>query len=443
MRSRHTIICILLFLLAMLMHGCTAAYVDFCYDEHPHRGELLVEFDWSEVEEVTIPDSMVVWAVRPYFRTKVTSNWATSNTPNNGGNANGNEGDDNGGGVDEPTTPGDDTDVTVDPDKDNDTEVDVDADGSRTRSAGTRATDSRLFARIIAPVDDIYSEPWADVPFRDTIFVTPGEWVLSAYSSSEPAIEAAKKFTLNLTDEGDMLFFTPTTSAELPPRYRYWYDRNPYTQWVDVSPESSILLGRAELSVDEYATRDKQYTVRFTPQPITQTITFRLEAEVLDPAVTVDSIVCAVSGVIAGMNVETMAFSIARTYQGLFHTEVTQSPDGLLLAEGKVYAPGLVRSNHPDMLQGPGILNVCVFVHYFAEDGETKYRRLDGTINLYRLLTDNPSIVYSPAGEIVQSGRKVDLYIKTRLQISKDKISSATDAIDPWVDESVIDTDLN
>lgn len=396
--SKHTKIGLWLamMLLLLMQQSCSLAYVDLCADEHPHRGELVVNYDWSELKEKeTIPDSMVVWAVRPVFRTKVSSNW----------------------------------------------------DSGVRRNSGARE-DSRLYGSIIAPDDEMfysphegYKPPVGHTQMRDSIFLTPGEWVLAAYTSTSATINAARNFTNSLWDEGEMLFVMPTTSKDLPEKYRYWYDRNPYSEWIGVEADASIIMGRATYTVDEYATRDKKYEVTFAPKTLTQVITFGIEAELIDHDVTVDSIVCAVSGVIAGMNVESMVLSVNKTFQGLFHTELSDTPDGNIRAEGNIHVPGLVRSNNKELLQGPGILNVCVFVHFTDDKGEVKYRRLDGTINLFRLLSENPSIVYSSGGEIVQSGPTLRLEIKTRLKISKDKLSSASDAIDPWVDETVIDTD--
>ena len=59
------------------MTGCNNANMDLCYDQHPHRGQLIVEYDWSGLEYEK-PDSMIVMAVRPVFRTKMASNWATT-----------------------------------------------------------------------------------------------------------------------------------------------------------------------------------------------------------------------------------------------------------------------------------------------------------------------------------------------------------------------------
>lgn len=381
-------------LLIIMQYSCTAAYVDLCNDEHPHRAELVVDYDWSEVEAGAIPDSMVVWAVRPVFRTKTSSNW-----------------------------------------------------DSGVRNADSREK-SRLYGCIIAPDDEMffsrhedYTPPAGHMQPRDSIFLTPGEWVLAAYTSNNATIAAARNFTNSLWDEGEMLFIMPTTSKNLPEKYSYWYDRNPYSEWINVGIDASLILGRTSITVDEFAEREDKYHATFVPKSITQTITFGIEAEVVDDDITVDSIVCAVGGVIGGMNVETMTLSVNRTYQGFFHTELSPTSYGGIRAEGSIYVPGLVRSNSIDLLQGPGILNACVFVHYPDDTGAIKYRRLDGTINLFRLLTETPSVVYSSTGEVVQSGPTLQLEIKTKLKISKDKLSSASDAIDPWVDETIIDTE--
>jgi hypothetical protein len=78
-------------------------------------------------------------------------------------------------------------------------------------------------------------------------------------------------------------------------------------------------------------------------------------------------------------------------------------------------------------------------VKYADDKGLKHQRRLDGTLNLYGLLTETPSVKYDEDNRVVQACQVLNLDINSRMLISKDKLSNAHDAIDNWVDETIID----
>ena len=375
-------------LVVVVLQACNMANLDLHPVETIYKGQLVVEYDWSNAEkDEQIPDSMIVWAVRPVFRNKTASNWASR------------------------VAPGED----------------------------------RLYGRNIAPYDNLYHAPHSDGSGRDSIFLTPGEWIVSSYSSTDASIQVVTDFVNDSggVDEEDLLIYRKNVFDKLPERYYYWYDRNPYSIWTNAGPRQALFLGRDTIFVNDTAMPDSLYKANITPEFAEQVVTITFEAEVLDQDIQVDSIVCAVSGVIVGMNLNNMELDASRTYQAIFHTDLAYTEDGYVSASGQVFVPGILRSASSSMLQGPGLLAVSVFVSYDAEDGERKYRRLDGTANLYHPLTENPSVLYNDEDMVMQTQPELNLYIRSRMQISKDRLSSAHDAITPWEDATEFEVELN
>lgn len=379
---------VLMCMVLMLCHyACNVANLDLCYDEHPHKGQLIVDFDWSALK-IEEPDSMIVVALRPVFRDKMSCNWATA------------------------------------------------------KEAGEK----RLFGRLIAPCEGegrkLFSKRFDKNPKRDSLFLPAGEWVMSAYTSTNSAMEATKQYTENLMSDDEMFFFRMDTYDRLPEKYAYWYDRNSYSTWVDVSDKSTVCFANARLVVDENANERKDYKVTFKPSSMAQNVTVSFDAEVDDPDIVVDSIVCSLSGIVAVMNLQTNVLDIEKTYQGIYKSDIKPLSDRQIKVSGTIHVPGILRSTSHTFLQGPGILSVSVFVKYTDKSNVRRQRRLDGTTNLYWLLTEHPSVKYDEEGNVVQACQDLDLHIRTKLLISRGKLSNAGEALDSWIDETVIDTEI-
>ncbi len=400
----HTLVPLLCAVAMLAMHACTVANLDLCMDGHPHKGQLIVTYDWSgisgnhpdsELAGGEHPDSMVVVALRPVFRDKVASNWA----------------------------------------------------------ADKATGENRLYGRFIASAseeDDLYYNPYTDIPSRDSIILPAGEWEITSYTSNRETIASTERYTKDLADEGSELFFRQESFDRLPAWRAYWYDRNSYYSnsstnstkpWVDVPLKSSICLARGTVIVDEYSNDRKEYKVTLKPQSVSQKINMSFEAKVVDDDITVDSVVCAISGIPKAMNIHTMELDIDTTHQAIFRTErlSTTTADGNIRYGATLHVLGIVRSSSASLLQGPGILNVSVFVHYTDDKGIRRARRLDATVNLFRLLTENPSVKYNDGGKVVQVSPELDMHVRSTMLISKSKLSNADDALDAWVDETIIE----
>ncbi len=389
----------------MGMTACTTANLDLCMDEHPHRGQLIVEYDWSGyIDEY--PDSMLVMAVRPIFRDKVASRWSTS----------------------------------------------VNVEEGEDRLYGS-------FVTSATGLDEIYYAPYEEMTTRDSLFLPAGEWEISSFTYNPETVETTKDFVQDVGDVGEKLFFRLSTYEALPERYSYWHDRNASATWVETQLKQAPCLSYAKVLIDEFANIEQDYKVVLKPVSVAQQVNVMFEARVAEEDIILDSIVCAISGIPQSINLNTMEVDINTTHQTIFETEETVLPDGRIMAEGTVHVLGLLRSATPNMLQGPGILNVSVFVHYDEEvtvaiapkeEGEEaeevtktlrRERRLDGTLNLYRLLTETPSLRYTLEGSVVQTTPTLDLHVHSELIISKTALSNADGALDAWVDETIIEVE--
>lgn len=370
----------------LCMHACTVANLDLCMDEHPHRGHLIIDYDWSGVD-IEHPDSMVVVALRPVFRDKMASNWAT----------------------------------------------------------GASGNENRLYGRFIASASgdgNLYHASFKDNPSRDSLFLPAGEWTISSYTSNPSTIELVKDYATDVMDDGGSLYFKSDVSERLPEKYAYWYDRNSYGGWVEASANSSVCLSGGSVVIDEYSNVKKDYRVKLAPRIVAQKVNVGFEAEIVDADIAVDSIVCAISGIADAMNLNTMELDIDATHQAIFETELSRTSDRHVSAHGTIYVPGLVRSSSSSLLQGPGILNVSVFVSYADDNNVCRKRRLDATLNLFRLLSATPSVQYDKDAKVVQACAELNLLVQSRMLISKDKLSNADDALDSWVEETIIDVEI-
>lgn len=367
--------------------ACNVANLDLCQEEHPHKGQLIVDFDWSGLSTLK-PDSMIVVAFRSVFRDKMASNWSTD------------------------------------------------------KASGEK----RLYGRLISPRDvterELYSNTIDATPNRDSLYLPAGEWIIFCYTSNAPTIELTRQYTEDIQAGDEMFFFQMPVADRLPEKYAYWYDRNPYGAWVDVTAQPSLCFASNALTVDEYADNAKDYNVTLRPTTMAQNVTISFDAEVDDEDIVVDSIVCSMSGVAGFINLQTKELDIEKTYQGIFKADIRKTQERQIHVSSTLHVPGIVRSTSHTLLQGPGILNVSVFIRYTDKNTVRRQRRLDGTTNLYWVMTDNPSVKYNEDGKVVQTCEKLQLHISSKLRISKGKLSNAEDALDSWVDETVIDTEI-
>ncbi|MDE5560350.1 MAG: hypothetical protein K2J00_00865 [Bacteroidaceae bacterium] len=382
--SKNNIIRILIALLCpsaiLCLHGCDMANLDLCEGEHPHKGQLVVEYDWSGVKDAH-PDSMVVVALRPLFREKVLSNWASD----------------------------------------------------------VCAGEKRRYGRFVSSAanGDMYFRPMKAEQSRDSIFLPFGEWKISSYTYNQATLECAGDYTQDILDNGSLLVSKMVPINILPVKYEYWSSRNPSARWVDASVKSSLCMAEGTLVIDEHAYDRKDYKVRLRPRRVAQKINITFDAEVKETGVVVDSIVCAVSGLSGSMNISTKELDVEDTYMAIFEPALSRKSSGSMNVSGTIYAPGLVRSASQTLQRGSGILSVSVFISYDDDDNIHRQCRLDASCNLYDLLSATPSLKTDKDGKTVQARSELTLSIRNRLLISKNKLSNAGTAQGVWTDETV------
>lgn len=403
---------ILIWLTSLLcVCACSMANLDLCMERHPHRGQLIVDYDWSKINGVR-PDSMVVLAIRPVFRDKVSSNWASFV----------NSGERRAYGRFLASATGEDS-LYCAPlyrSQENDVAQDGEAQGDGTQN--TIVSDA--------------------VMSRDSIFLTAGDWNILSFTSNPEVIKETKEYTSDVWDEEQGIGYRLNVLEQLPDKYKYWYDRNPYGGWVDVSESSTIYLARGTVVVDDMANVKKNYTVRLMPFIISQKVNISFDADIVDADIVVDSVVCAISGVAGIMEIDKKSMYPDVTHQAIFETGLNRISATRIRVQGTIYVPGLIRSADSSLLQGPGILSASVFVSYTDNEGVRRGRRLDATVNLFRVLTTTPSLKSDSSGRMYQTASTINLHIDSRMLISKEKLSCAKDALDAWVDETLIDVEI-
>ncbi len=379
-RILYTLASLLCAVFILGMYACSAE-LDLCSGTHPHKGQLLVKYEWSGTN-IEHPDSMVVVAAMTVHREVVASNWSAE------------------------------------------------------------AQGGRHYGRFIATTaedDATYYERNEDEPSRGVVYLTPGEWEISSYTSNEPTIDAARDYIVRAHGKGSLLYFKLEALDELPSEYAHWAERNPSETWVELPYKSSTWIARGKLQVDEYASKSKNYTVSLKPRNVAQRINISFDAKVIDADVEVDRIECAISGIPSAMNVNTMELDINNTHQAIFDARLTTGAGGVIKAKNTLYALGLVNSSSSSATEGSGILSISVFVNYKDNENNPRQRRLDASVNLYELLSDTPSVGNKEEGGVVQLRSNLSLDVRSTLLISKNKLSNDVDALDTWIPGAVVD----
>ena len=199
-------------------------------------------------------------------------------------------------------------------------------------------------------------------------------------------------------------------------------------------------MGNASFNVTEWAQSSDEVHVPLAFSPISQTVHLNVPISV-EAGIKIDSVTAEVSGVSDSMKIGNRQVGVDRTYKVLFPMEIR---DGYpTMALGQFYAPGIVSSQSRELITGPGILSVMVFIHYYDENNIKRPRTLEASINLIRQLSVTPSIMENDLGEAYQSQPEITLEIPVLMHLTRSKITSIGDAaLDQWVDQTQIDMDL-
>lgn len=370
---------VVMLLMLMAVWGCTP-YVDLCMEEHPHKAQLRVNYTWDPAMKA--PERMVLLMLREVNRMKLGSVWDTEKT-------------------------------------------------------GGEYQGYPLFT---------YEKDFRSVPFTpeeggegEPVYAPSGDYSYIALPWNAENEEVCRKYLENLQSDGKGLYIQEHVEEEIPLRFFHYPDYNSYSGFFDSEAPLPILITNDRVSVTENAKKEDKIDVPIVPNSVSQTVDLSLKVKSVDEDLKVDSVICQLSGVISGIDIFSGELDIKHTYKTVFLTSVSDEADGRYLCSARIYVPGLVRSATKTRLTGPGILNASVYVSYLDEEGYVRNRRYDATINLYRYLSDNPSVKYIEENKVVQTSLSLKYDIESSLVISHEGLGNEPGALDEWVDSRDIE----
>ena len=278
---------------------------------------------------------------------------------------------------------------------------------------------------------------------ENNLYAPTGDWIASALSADYLTLDGDPKLVnASSLDQAWVVYshMSYTDKNLSSGRFRYWHDRNGYSSYLSSLDEHPLLLGNASFNVSEWAQSSDVIHVPLSFSPISQTVRVNIPISA-DEGIVVDSVTVEVSGVCDNMKIGNRQVNVDTTYKVLFPTEIKAGYP--TMAQGLFYAPGIVASQSPRLITGPGILSTMVFIHYFDENGLKRPRTLEASINLFQLLSDTPSILENNLGESYQSKPEITLDIPVLMHLTRTKIVSVGDAgLDQWIDQTRIDMDF-
>ncbi len=299
-------------------------------------------------------------------------------------------------------------------------------------------------------------------PERTKLGLRGGDYEVMAYTGSSDAFEQTisdgflgeygtfdiiklvyKEYKLSQEDESVMM---PDFE-----KYVNWTDMNPYSGYV-LGTIDPIFCAHASLSVP--MSKNGKVTLRLTPKPITQHVRIEFNIKRLEKGVQVDSIQAELAGVASAIYVADRSLEIDKTYKVFFSPtfpkDAAANRDCTPLATvGELDITGLVSSRDPGVHMGPGVMHVNIFTKVEVENetglGSRLVRRVfKAAINLHHLLRSNPSIVIdSETGKYLQSSPSLTLRINAPLEITRERVEEAKDAnIDYWIECERVDVEM-
>ena len=323
MKPCSSLIAVLPLLCAMA--SCTE--VDLCQAEHPHRSFMDFRFHWKEEYQGNRPDSMGVIAVRPVNILRYEFRITAEESHNNG--------------------------ILMQPE-----------------------TERQPSADTLAPAG------------THNLWVRSGEYNFATFGWDEGELVDA----IDIVDaQGDAatlgsgltpLYLTyrhyPVDDPKVTGAYGEWKDYNAYSDFIS-SEGVPVFYARVDhVSVPLAKEGTGQVVVDFTPEPLTQDVSFVFHIEKTADVV-VDSLTAEISGIPSTMELTTGLILAQKTYKLLFRPTYAALPSAAdsasaeaLRCEASVNIPGIVRSHTEDMVTGPGILQIAIYTHYDYEEEGTQ-----------------------------------------------------------------------
>ena len=215
--------------------------------------------------------------------------------------------------------------------------------------------------------------------------------------------------------------------------YGEWKDYNAYSDFIS-SEGVPVFYARVDhVSVPLAKEGTGQVVVDFTPEPLTQDVSFVFHIEKTADVV-VDSLTAEISGIPSTMELTTGLILAQKTYKLLFRPTYAALPSAAWRCEASVNIPGIVRSHTEDMVTGPGILQIAIYTHYDYEEEGTQRKAakvFHAGINLYHTLKERKSLQWDE-----EENGSITVEIGSPLNIDKDGIlngGSTSTGLDQWI----------
>ena len=375
------------------MASCTE--VDLCQAEHPHRSFMDFRFHWKEEYQGNRPDSMGVIAVRPVNILRYEFRITAEESHNNG--------------------------ILMQPE-----------------------TERQPSADTLAPAG------------THNLWVRSGEYNFATFGWDEGELVDATDIVDAQGDAATLgsgltpLYLTyrhyPVDDPKVARAYGEWKDYNAYSDFIS-SEGVPVCYARVDhVSVPLAQEGTGQVVVDFTPEPLTQDVSFVFHIE-KKADVVVDSLTAEISGIPSTMELTTGLILAQKTYKLLFRPTYAALPSAAdsasaeaLRCEASVNIPGIVRSHTEDMVTGPGILQIAIYTHYDYEEEGTQRKAakvFHAGINLYHTLKERKSLQWDEEENgYRQASRSITVEIGSPLNIDKDGIlngGSTSTGLDQWI----------
>lgn len=218
--------------------------------------------------------------------------------------------------------------------------------------------------------------------------------------------------------------------------YTHWTDFNKGYQYIEnVGP-----LLMAQQTVD--TENQQRINLNFTPEVLTQEITFNFSIQLSDRDIVVDSVRAEVSGVSRYVKLFSRYIDMdaTRSCRMIFDAiPATMTADMQVACTGKVHVAGMMNSEDETMKTGPGLLFIAAYVHTTDDNGNIIKKTCYAGINLRSYILEQPLTQLTEDGyHHTISQPKVTIHIESLLPISKEEILGIThpeENIEYWFKE--------
>jgi hypothetical protein len=291
-------------------------------------------------------------------------------------------------------------------------------------------------------IDDSELETTGTTP----LWLRSGEYELFAYSGvPDMAVDNSEVFLEENEDPDSIKFkFTLFPTTDMTPslaEYSGWIDSNPYSGFM-VTGEQPIYTDKRLLNVPNDK-HNQHIECLFVPNTInSQKVNVRFTISPKEEGIVIDYVHAEMAGAASQVMIGTGTVLIENTGKILFTPSFT--PQGteaaVIQVNGSFFAAGLVRATSKNKVVGPGILQLNIHAHITQTkpDGSpyTMAKNFRANINLYKTLTENPSLKYDPSRNgFVQTQPEITLDIGQTLEITREKVLSHPESsVDYWID---------